>query len=303
MKDLLNQVRTAVAISDPANWAFFLVVIVGVGAVAVLASSQNYSPRLGTLDWAQQDHCRSAIGGGNPDGRPLIAYVHASFQGHALCDELSVEDRLAANFSEVHAQWTVRPEDLRHGIAQGRPDLLLLRREEITASQEFVHRLYRQIAFYPSYEVFLIARDHRPAGTPQYLGSHRIGLLQTSSSWSGYIVPMQHFHEAGVDLRDLAIRYYPSHPALRDGLHRDEVDVISSYWDEFQAQHHPEWQTHPIGHVAEGMSWFLEESAYEQPEIRCTLVDALRSLADRTSNPYFADLRLTKAAGQSCDVR
>jgi hypothetical protein len=303
MKDLPNQVRTAVSISDPANWAFFLVVLAGVLALAVLASSQRNFPSLVAVDWAQQGHCRSAVDGGNPNAPALTAYVHASFQGNALCDELSTRDRLASTFSQVHAQWTLRPEDLRHAIAQAQLDLLLLRREEITASQQFVHRLYRQIAFYPSYEVFLIARDHRPAATTEYLASHRIGLLQNSSSWSGYIVPMQHFHEAGVEPRDMTVRYYPDHRALREGLHRGEVDVISSYWDEFQAQQHPEWQTHRIGHVAEGMSWFLKESAYEEPEIRCTLIEALRSLADRTSNPYFADLRFTKASGQSCDDR
>ena len=303
MKDLPNRVRTAVSISGPANWAFFLVVVTGFFALAVLAASQSNFPRLVTVDWAQQGQCRSAIDGGNPDAPTLSAYVHMSFQGHALCEELTVQSRLSANFSEVHAQWTLRPEDLRHAIAQARLDLLLLRREEITASQQFARQLYQQIAYYPSYEVFLIARDHRPTVTTEYLASHRIGLHQSSSSWSGYIVPMQLFHEAGVDPQHMTVHYYPDHRALRGALHRGEVDVISSYWEEFQAQQHPEWQTHRIGHVAEGMSWFLKQSAYEDPEIRCTLVEALRSLADRTSNPYFADLRFTKASGQSCDDR
>ena len=302
MKDLPNQVRTALFISGPANWSFFLVLIAGLVVLAVLASSQSNFPSLVAVDWAQQGHCRSAVDGGNPNAPPFTAYVHENFQGHALCDELSTRDRLAATFSQVHAQWTLGPDDLRHAIAQGRLDLLLLRREEITASQQFVHRVYQQIAFYPSYEVFLIARDHRPAVTTEYLKSHRIGLLH-NSSWSGYIVPMQNFHDAGVDPRDLKITRYPDHSQLRRGLRRGEVDVISSYWDENQERHHPEWQTHPIGHVAQGMSWFLEAGAYQQPEIRCALIETLRSIADRTSNPYFADLRFTKASRQSCDDR
>lgn len=301
MKDLPNRVISAVSISGPANWAFFLVVIAVLFVLAVLGSSQSSFPSLVVVDWTERGHCRGEVDGGSPNGTQFTAYVHESFQGHALCDELSTQDRLAASFSQVQAQWTLGPDDVRHAIAQGRFDLLLLRREEITASQHFVHRLYQQIAFYPSYEVFLIARDHRPTVTTEYLKSHRIGLLH-DSSWSGYIVPMQHFHETGVDPRDLKITRYPDHSQLRSGLRRGEVDVISSYWNQNQAQHHPEWQTHPIGHVAEGMSWFLEARAFQQPEIRCALIDTLRSIADRTSNPYFADLRFTKAASQACDA-
>lgn len=302
MNERLNRLRTALSRSNRANWILFVVAIAIGTCFAFIVSMRSHAPNLVTIDWKQRQHCQQPLPGSDAGHPVFSAHVLADFQAHALCDEIGSRTGLGDGFSVIRSQWGLDPAALAQAIAERRFDLVLPRREDSAVSEQFLSQLYQPVAYYPSYDVFLIARDHEPQLDPSYLMERRIGLLRNTNSWSGYIVPMRQFHEAGTDPARLSIRYYPGHNALRDGLDQEDVDLIGSYWNETQQERYPDWKARRIGHVAEGVTWFLARHLHDRPEILCAVVHALRSIASRSDNPYFADIRITRAAEETCHV-
>lgn len=294
------RVSTAIATSEGANWGVFLLGLSLLSLMAFLASTPSAKRSIEQIAWDQQEHCRQPIIGAPVERDELATNALTMFQGEALCRELAKQPALAEHFSSIHASWVMNDDHFQQAISEKRLHLLVAR-PEVAAAIPLMNSLYQPVAYYPVYEVFLVARDHMPKLDREYLQSQRIGLLSKTESRSGYIVPMRELHRAGVHISSLQLERYPGHTALREALERGEVDVIGSYWNASLSARFPMWQAKHIGEVTQGLNWFLDVELHEVRSVRCSVIKTLEVLADQSGTSYFADLRVIKSARADCD--
>lgn len=300
MQNLRHHLMIAVRSSEVGNWAFFLTIIVLLGLLAFIASTPTTHPTFEAITWQEKDECTQPVIGASQDLPTLTVRALAERQGEALCNELRSLSILSDSFSNIHVNWQLSDAPLGRAVAERKIDLLLIRPDASGVSHQFLSDLYRPIAYHPPYQVFLIARKGQPVLDADYLQSRVVGLIAHTESRSGYIVPMRNFHEWGISISNLQIRFYASHAQLRQAMARNEVDVISSFWNAHDEDRFPDWRTAEIESVPRGLTWFLAADLYEHTELRCSITNALADIARHSESSYFSDLRFVTNAAEAC---
>jgi phosphonate transport system substrate-binding protein len=300
MQNLRHHLMIAVTSSEVGNWAFFLTIIFLLGLLAFIASTPTNHPTFESITWQEKVECTQPVFGASPELPTLAVRALTGPQGEALCNELHSLSVLSDSFSKIHVQWQLSDALLGRAVAERKVDLLLIRPDAPGVSHQFLSELYRPIAYHAPYQVFLIARDKQPILDADYLQSRVIGLIANTESRSGYIVPMRMFHKWGIPISNLNIRFYAGHAQLRQAMARNEVDVISSYWNADDEDRFPNWRTAEIESVPDGLSWFLATDLYEHTQLRCSITNVLADLARHSESSYFSDLRFVKNAAEAC---
>jgi ABC-type transport system substrate-binding protein len=145
---------------------------------------------------------------------------------------------------------------------------------------------YVPIAENPSYDVFFIFREE--IGNLERLD---IGLLSSTKSRSGYLSPMAYLNDQGFNAKNLHIKRYSSHAALRFALESGEVDVIGSYWSEDDEEDWPQFKTLSIASKVAGYKWYLHPK-FLNTELHCKLQQTLSAFAQANDDSYFSDLEI-----------
>lgn len=251
--------------------------------------------------------CEKNIQNAHTEYPKIKIFVPSSFIADDLCHRFSSSTALTKNFSSVHTEWNLSALELEQSIFEQRFDLLEVRPENI----DIINAGYRKIAYYPSYEAYLISIHSMPELNAAYLTGKTIGLLQNINSRSGYRVPINLISKI-IDPKDLTIKRYGSHDELRKALENSEVDLIGSFWGEKDIKERASWYALEIIKIPNGMSWFLTERFFDNQEVRCEIINHLVFLArkikekdvenyakNKLSDSYFADLEVVPEA--KCD--
>ena len=302
MRGAIERIRVWLTTSEVGNWTVFSCVLLLFALIGFLASTATPTRLITEVFWPAQAHCRELTVGENPNAPAFLTHVMPGFPIRALCEELATQKSLSSSYSAVEADWHRQDATLGHAIAERRLHLLLLRKEDPATLQPFFFTNFRPIAFYPAYDVMLIARDEVPTLDSGYLLSRIIGLLTTADSRSGNIVPITEFQSRGIDVSRLAIVRYPNHPELRRALDSGEVDLISSYWDEVDEERFPDWRTLRIGEVRQGHIWFLASTLASDHETLCAVLDTVQNVAKHSPKKYFQTLIVEEDVSRICNV-
>lgn len=300
MHRLLRQLTLAVKSDERANWLQYLLVLVFLAMATFFLTPSDRLPALDTMDWKQETVCRLTVSGAESRLPTFKVRTISGIEGQSLCASLAKDQGISQHFGQIEVEWGTAAESLRRSIAERSVDLVLLRPDSEGRTDSFLDQLYQKLAYYPSYDVYLIAPDAEPVIESNYLYGRKIGLLAKEESRSGYILPMRLFHRLGLTVSTLDIRYYAGHAELRQAMSRGEVDLIGTYWSARDRTRFPGWHRTRIDQVTEGLNWYLADDHFQNVQARCALVHVLQTLAQRASSDYFSDLRVIKDAHEPC---
>ena len=300
MRRAYPQFMRAIISSEAANGAAFLIILMATAVIFLFGSGSDPTLKIAPVDWDEQTLCRAGLSGVSNSGETFVARVISGLEGDAVCDRLSQAPALRNHYDEIEVRWEPHAVDAERAIAQGDADLMLLRPNAQGVASDFLTALYTEVGHYPGYEVFLISDNRQPALTAESLTALAIGLHAEKESRSGYIVPMALFHELGIAVDELDIRYYPGHAELRRALASGEIDAISSYWSERDQARFPDWHTLEIDQVSEGLNWYIGKTAHKTLKVRCAILRVLDGLAAERTRGYFAELRIREEAYEPC---
>ncbi len=176
---------------------------------------------------------------------------------------------------------------INHGVS----DLALIKSNIVEAFVADEIYGYEAVATYPDYQAYLIALREKPQISKEYLLGHRIGLLDYPSSRSGHIVPKTMFNSLGLNDNTVTLKYYNSHRELRRALLAGEVDIISSYWDQADAETLSVNYITPIQDTVSGMRWYLKMQT-QNTDLKCAVQGMIKSLANSQSKHYYQRVEL-----------
>lgn len=282
------------------NWAFYLAVLCVLLVTAVFIQSILQPIHIARHDFSASNHCEHTISDRTGHAK-FIGYVLSQETGKNLCRMLGGAAAFAQYYSSLRFEWSIQAEMRQRQISEKRYDLLAVRPEEMASASPAIRATYREIALYPAYKVFFIARDDQPELTREFIGKRILGLLNDQNSRSGYRIPLDALQRSGLDIREVHFKRYSSHQDLRDALARKEVDLIGTYWDERDRNSFPEWKTLGIGDADRGLSWYVDVSVWQNKEIRCALAEALSNQAKQSNDSYFGEIRISGPAQDGCD--
>lgn len=215
-----------------------------------------------------------------------------SYQKDTALDLLTIfcENQLIAKqFGVVRSFWGVSDAKSFEVVGKGLADLTLMKENMMVALKATETYHYQAIASYPDYPVYLISLSEKPAISKDYLMDKTVGLLEYPTSRSGHIVPMQLLSELGLGLDKMDIVYARNHQELRDLLSSGKVDVISSYWQEEDAQRFSHNYKAQIENSVSGSSWYLRMQT-DNTLLRCEAQKLLQQYAKKQPSYYYSQL-------------
>ncbi|WP_232363166.1 MULTISPECIES: PhnD/SsuA/transferrin family substrate-binding protein [Alteromonas] len=182
---------------------------------------------------------------------------------------------------------------INHGVV----DLALIKRNVVDAfGADQIYGL-TLIASHPNYSAFFISQREKPLLEKEYLLGKRIGLLDYPSSRSGHIVPKTILQNLGLTENNVDIVYFNSHKDLRRALLAGEVDIISSYWAEEDAQILSKNYATPLLKSVSGMQWFLKMQM-QNTDLLCAMQSVVKDIADSHARPYYKTLVLVNGCSE-----
>ena len=209
-----------------------------------------------------------------------------------LADFLCKKSTLTPEINKVILQWN--QDDINHvsTLSEMRYDLVALKPDRLSSEQFKLLSNYVKVADYKSYSSYLISRTNQPIMSYLYLADQTIGLLSKKTSFSGNIIPLSFFRRNNINLKNLSIKYFPSHSALRKALKNNEVSVIASYWqDDSDRKRFPTAKLLKLPYDIEPHSWYLNRD-YIGTTVHCSVEYALRYQAQKASSTYFKDINI-----------
>ena len=182
---------------------------------------------------------------------------------------------------------------INHGVV----DLALIKRNVVDAfGADQIYGL-TLIASHPNYSAFFISQREKPLLEKEYLLGKRIGLLDYPSSRSGHIVPKTILQNLGLTENNVNIVNFNSHKDLRRALLAGEVDIISSYWAEEDAQILSKNYATPLLKSVSGMQWFLKMQM-QNTDLLCAMQSVVKDIADSHARPYYKTLVLVNGCSE-----
>ena len=176
-------------------------------------------------------------------------------------------------------------------------DLALIKRNVVDAfGADQIYGL-TLIASHPNYSAFFISQREKPLLEKEYLLGKRIGLLDYPSSRSGHIVPKTILQNLGLTENNVNIVNFNSHKDLRRALLAGEVDIISSYWAEEDAQILSKNYATPLLKSVSGMQWFLKMQM-QNTDLLCAMQSVVKDIADSHARPYYKTLVLVNGCSE-----
>ena len=213
-------------------------------------------------------------------------YHHALSVAHAFCsDEVFSGQRL--DFKVI---WGLSEQDSLTHMQRGLADLVFGKPHLIDSYSVRSLQSYELLGFYPFYGSNLISKKELQLSRRSLVG-RKVGLLASTKSRSGRLVPESALRDVGVLLGDLVVTHALSHAELRSLLMTDKVDFIASFWSYEDRENFPEWKVLPIGEELPGSGWFIH-GRHLGDVYSCAAQRVLQQMSDAAENRYFQSLRL-----------
>ena len=219
----------------------------------------------------------------------FVAFVTDKGMSDQLLESLCSNAVINRQFGRVSVQWSHNEQEIIQYVGKGIADLALVKENVMEAFATPSTHGYKIAAYYKNYTTYLISLKEKPKIDRQYLWGKRLGLLDYPSSRSGHIVPKRLLTEMALNDNDLQIIYANSHQALRNLLESGEVDLISSYWKQEDAERFSINYITPIESDVSGSKWYLKLET-ENTDLLCGVQRSLKTLASETTSLYYSQL-------------
>lgn len=196
-----------------------------------------------------------------------------------------------ANYQTIQLSWdtynqTLDIEKLNKGLYG------LFVSSEMSVTREEINNklLFTPIEKYDDYWSYLISKDLHIEMTENYLKDKKIGLVNKAYSLSGRTLAIKAFVNNGLNINNLHVIYYPSHELLRESFKRNEVDLISSYYDE-KKDPKKLGKTYQIklNPIISGVTWYIQTKEVNTV-IGCKVSSFLKEETRFSKSDYFRNL-------------
>jgi hypothetical protein len=227
-------------------------------------------------------------------GRSLQILTYSRVQAAMLVDRLCRADAVRLAYEEVYVTWHRRRIDEYRLAFDQQFDLLISRPGPMELQTSRIANAYVPLARYASNTSRFISLNDMPEVSLDYFRSRRLGLIETSHSLSGHIVPRLRLRSAGIDESALAIRYYDDHFELYRALISREVDVIAT-GIQLPAEDVTAANRFilPIQGGLAGPTWYLHPRLTDTP-IHCLITAALIDFAKESAFAYERSLQVLR---------
>jgi hypothetical protein len=196
---------------------------------------------------------------------------------------------VAKQYGQVYLHWGYNLSDEFDFIGKGQADLILTKKDLMTASKgEYVFN-YTTLLAYSNYTAYFISLNEKPLLEKEYLIDKRIGLLDYPSSQSGYILPRQLFKKLKINVDNLAITLANSHNDLRDLLAQGKVDLIASYWKKGDMGRFLQNYITAISDNVTGSRWYFKKET-QNTELMCAIEDIIKAHSNEQNSPYYKEI-------------
>ncbi len=216
----------------------------------------------------------------------LKIHVPVESLAHQLIVKTCENEVVNRQFGAVSIYWGGSLAEQIEFLAKGIADLVLTKDNIISAMMADSTHSFKPIVGYPAYSAFFISNTEKPRLEKAYFLDKHIGLLDYPTSRSGHILPKQLFKRLDLDVTALHISYFSSHQKLRDKLAAGEVDIISSYWSDYDDQRFSKNYITPIANNVSGSRWYLKMNE-DNTELACALQSVISDVAQARTSNYF----------------
>jgi hypothetical protein len=263
-----------------------LAVVAVSGAIAYLSLTDN---RLTAAPTVRYNTYLCTVPGEGGGSLRILAYMET--QAVRLVDALCSDPVVRALYSEVHATWRRNNISDSQILFDQQFDLLAAKPEMIEREDVPIFDSYVPIARYADNTSRFVSIRSTPELTQAYFDEKRLGLVDSSQSISGHVVPRQRLHNAGIDESGFAILYFHGHAALYRALIQGEVDVIGSGIQ--LPAGGPKHYVLPIQGGLPGPRWYLHPRHIDTP-LHCRISSALRESAMAVPRTYENSIELLR---------
>lgn len=240
-----------------------------------------------------QQHYSCTTGAAAPTEK-LTIYTSTATVARTLANMLCDHPVVQRQYSHIRAHWGGGDSGQFRFVGKGLGDLVNSKDHILKALDAESTYNYVRLASYTPYRAYLIGLREKPSISREYLMGKRIGLVDYPTSRSGHIIPMNLLSRLGLRENQVSIVYSDSHSGLRELLAKGEVDMISSYWSEQDAERFSENYRQPIGQEGiSGNSWYMKMSS-RNTDLFCALQDTLSSLSAQQRSAYLENLQFTE---------
>ena len=232
---------------------------------------------------------------GNKD--VFSAYITDGRIAEMVSERLCTDSTIKRQYSGIKVVIGQSDYDTFRYINHGVVDLALVKSNIVDAfGADKIYGLTK-LAAHPDYPAFFIALREKPLLSKEYLLGKRIGLLDYPSSRSGHIVPKTVLHHMGLTDTNVNIIYYSSHKELRRALLAGEVDLISTYWAEEDADTFSKNYTSPLLESVSGMQWYLKMQT-QNTDLFCAVQSVIYEIATTHPRPYYKNITLEEGCNK-----
>ncbi|AWL13056.1 hypothetical protein HMF8227_02604 [Saliniradius amylolyticus] len=253
--------------------------------VAYRQAYQSYLPLAPVL----QRHYECSTG--NDSQQVFTLITSQPEQARHLPSRLCQAQDVIKQFGRVEALWLNDDAEIMQYVGKGQANLALVKKHLMAVTQASETYNYQRIASYPDYRAFFIALKEKPELSKGYLMDKSMGLVDSPTSRSGYILPLSLLNSLDLPPENMQLTYASSHDELRELLSRGEVDIISSYWKQSDEQRFSLNYATAIGDTISGSHWYLK-LPQNNINLRCAIQDALSQQAAEASSSYYQQLEL-----------
>jgi phosphonate transport system substrate-binding protein len=218
----------------------------------------------------------------------LIIFAPSQKIANTLTQSLCKDDVVTKQYGEVVAFWRYNTLESFEFVGKGIADLILTKNNIMEAFKAKAIYNYQPVVGFHDYTAFFISAKEKPKITKQYFLDKRIGLLDYPTSRSGHILPKQAFKELDINFENLHVTYASSHEELRELLANGKVDLISSFWQQSDAQRFSKNYITPLKNNIAGTRWYLKMQL-NNTDLLCAVQAHLLAMSKQQTLHYYKD--------------
>lgn len=284
---LWNRIGFVLTLFVLALMLFGLIIILG-GQGASQANPVSLKPQVCELE-------------NKPHTKPVFrVYYPTNLRSPALtlCEEIKNILSGTDEYSAVEVTYYLGESDKTMQLQKGIFNLFLIKLKFEQSLPKDIDIKHIALASYSGYGVYLISKNDIPKLDGSYLSGKSLGLIANRFSESGYKYPRKViFNSVSKEELPNFKSNYAKHSDLRAGLQKEEVDLISSYWDDALRKKYPEWNALKIADVPKGDTWYLKLDN-NQSDITCKISKALKNTAQSQNNEYWKNINIHSACDE-----
>lgn len=254
--------------------AYWTVIASLLAAVVILTVYLSLSATPGRPALALDRYSCTVQSTGTITGHNVLRVLNVTnIRAHELADTLCRSETVATDYSAVEVTWQPRGLLETEELSAQKYALIWNRQRVLDGLLSEVDNYYSVLFSTPTYSVYWLSQDDKPALTTQYFAGKQVGLINDTQSQSSYQLPMSQLHTAGITLGKDQLHFFDDRRTLYQAFLHRQVDVISGIAHIGGVEIPENHRLLIAGDIPTG-HWFISDQARKQG-LTCDLAAAL----------------------------